>query len=232
MLWPDAPLRDLPGRDLLLQGHTVHVIGVAADARATLSAAPPAIVYTPYWTQTPYRVSLVVRGGASLAALAGPMREAIWRVAPLAPIPKLRTLDDLESTAVAPQRYQFTVLLIFASIALLLAAMGVYALVAHSVARRRKELALRVTLGARASDLWGIILAQALVPVAAGVAIGVVAAVAAGRLLETMLFEVRTSSPVVLVPVALAVLVAAALACFLSARRGVSAEPWSALRAE
>lgn len=232
LLFPGMPLRDVIGRELRLQGQPVHVLGVAADARASLSAPAPAVVYTPYWTQTPYRVSLVVRGATSLAAIAGPMRDAIWRVAPLAPIPKLRALTDLEATAVAPQRYQFTLLLVFASIALLLAAMGVYALVAHSVARRRKELALRLTLGARASDLWRLILGQALTPVACGVAAGVLGALAGGRLLEAMLFEVRPSSPIVLVPVAVAVLLAASAACFLSARRGVAAEPWSALRAE
>ena len=233
LLWPDTPLRDLIRRELFLQGHPVHVIGVAADARATLDAAPPAIVYTPYWTQTPYRVSVVVRSGGSFAAaLAGPLRDAIWRAAPLAPIPKLRALDDLESAAVAPQRYLFTLLVVFASIALALAAMGVYALVAHSIARRRKELALRVTLGARSADLWGIILRQALAPVSWGIAAGVVAALAGGRLLTAFLFQVSASSPAVLLPVALGVLLAAGAACVLSARSGINAEPWSALRAE
>jgi putative ABC transport system permease protein len=232
LLWPGAPLRELPGRALVFEGHTVHVVGIAADARATLVAAAPSMVYQPYWEQAPYRVSLVVRSAVDATTLAAPLRAAIWRVAPLAPIPTLRPLSDLEVTATASQRYQLTLLLLFAGLALLLAAMAVYALVAHSVARRRKELALRITMGARAADLWRLILRQALAPVVGGVGVGLLAALAGGRLLVALLFQVSPSSPLVLAPVALAVLVAAGAACFLSARRAVRADPWTALRAE
>jgi ABC-type antimicrobial peptide transport system permease subunit len=153
-------------------------------------------------------------------------------VAPLAPVPTLRALSDLEATAVAPQRYELTLLVLFAVLALLLAAMGVYALVAHSVARRRKELALRTTLGASAADLWRLVLRQALAPVASGVAVGLIAAIVVGRLLTAMLFQVTPFSPIVLGPVALAVLVAAGAACLLPMRRAIRVDPWTALRAE
>lgn len=233
MLWPDAPLDSLLGRALLFNGQqTVRIIAVVADARTSLDAPAPPMVYQPYWEQTPYRVSLVVRGSTPFDRLAAPVRQAIWRVAPLAPIPTLRPLNDLEATAVAPQRYQLTLLLLFASLALLLAAMGVHALVAHSVARRRKELALRITMGASSADLWRLILRQALAPVVAGVAVGLVAALAAGRLLAALLFQVSPSTPVVLAPVALAVVVAAGAACLLPARRAIGADPWTALRVE
>ena len=232
LLWADAPLRDVIGRALVLEGERVHVVGIAEDARATLSAPPPSVVYLPYWEQPPYRVSLVARSVMSAAALASSMRAAIWRVAPLAPIPTLRPLSDLEATAVAPQRYELTLLVLFASLALLLAAMGVYALVAHSVSRRRKELALRTTLGAHAPDLWRLVLGQALAPVASGVAVGLVAAMVVGRLLAALLFQVTPFSPMVLGPVALAVLGAAGAACLVPARRAIRADPWTALRAD
>jgi len=232
LLWADTPPRDLIGRALVLEGETVHVIGIAADARASLAAAPPAVVYQPYWEEPPARISLVARSVMSAAALASSIRAAVWRVAPLAPVPTLGPLSDLEATAVAPQRYELALLVLFASLALLLAAMGVYALVAHSVARRRKELALRTTLGARAADLWRLVLRQALAPVASGVAVGLIAAVVVGRLLAAMLFDVAPASPVVLVPVALAVLVAASAACLVPTHRAIRADPWTALRAE
>jgi ABC-type antimicrobial peptide transport system permease subunit len=189
-------------------------------------------VYQPYWEQPPGHVSLVARSVMSAAALASSIRAAVWRVAPLAPVPTLRPLSDLEATAVAPQRYELTLLVLFASLALLLAAMGVYALVAHSVARRRKELALRTTLGAHAADLWRLVLRQALAPVAGGVAVGLIAAVVVGQLLAAMLFQVAPSSPMVLGPVALAVLVAASAACVVPMRRAIRADPWEALRAD
>jgi predicted lysophospholipase L1 biosynthesis ABC-type transport system permease subunit len=232
LLWADTPPRDLIGRALVLEGQTVHVIGIAADARAALATAPPAVVYQPYWEEPPVRVSLVARSMMSAAALASSIRAAIWRVAPLAPVPTLRPLSDLEATAVAPQRYELTLLVLFASLALLLAAMGVYALVAHSVARRRKELALRTTLGAHAADLWRLVLRQALAPVAGGVAVGLVAAIVVGPRLAAKMFEVAPASPVVLIPVALAVLAAAGAACLVPTRRAIHADPWTTLRAE
>jgi predicted permease len=232
LLWADAPLPDVIGRALVLEGQRVHVVGIAEDARATLSAPPPSVVYLPYWEQPPYRVSLVARSVMSAAALASSMRAAIWRVAPLAPIPTLRPLSDLEATAVEPQRYELTLLVLFASLALLLAAMGVYALVAHSVSRRRKELAVRTTLGAHAPDLWRLVLGQALAPVASGVAVGLVASILVGRLLAALLFQVTPFSPMVLGPVALAVLGAAGAACLVPTRRAIRADPWTALRAD
>jgi predicted permease len=232
LLWVDTPPRDLVGRALVLEGQTVHVIGIAADARATLAEAPPAVVYQPYWEEPPTRVSLVARSAMSATALASSIRAAVWRVAPLAPVPTLGPLSDLEATAVAPQRYELTLLVLFAVLALLLAAMGVYALVAHSVARRRKELALRMTLGAHAANLWRLVLRQALAPVASGVVVGLVAAVGAGQLLAAMLFQVTPFSPMVLGPVALAVLVAASVACVVPARRAIRSDPWTALRAD
>ncbi len=232
LLWADQPLRDLVGRALVLESQTVHVVGIAEDARAALSAPPPPVVYQPYWEETLSSVSVVARSTMPVAVLAAPIRAAIWRVAPLAPIPTLRSLSDLEASAVESQRYEFTLLVIFAVLALLLAAMGVYALVAHCVDRRRRELALRMTVGASASDLWWLILRQSLAPVAIGVAVGLVAAVGAGQLLAAMLFQVTPFSPMVLGPVALAVIVAASVACVVPARRAIRADPWTALRAD
>ena len=119
------------------------VVGVAADALdGSLTSAPPAVVYRPYWDYPSSSVSVVVRSTLPASALAAPLRAAIWKLAPDAPIPQLRPLSALRAEAVAPQRYQLTLLLLFAGIALLLAATGVDALVAHSVTQRRKELAI------------------------------------------------------------------------------------------
>jgi predicted permease len=235
LLWPGVPLRSLVGRRIVFNDHgnaTQPVVGIAADARATLTKPAPALVYQAYWTYPPYHLYLVARSPLPEAALAAPLRQAIWKLASAAPIPQLRPLAALQTDAVAPQRYQLTLLLLFAGLALLLAALGVYALVAHSVARRAKELAIRVTLGAAAGSIRGMVLRQALAPVAAGVAAGLVLALAFGRLLASMLFQVAPASPPVLAAVGAAVLLAALAAGLIPARRATRADPLLALRAE
>ncbi|MGH9392794.1 MAG: FtsX-like permease family protein, partial [Terriglobales bacterium] len=232
-LWPGMPLGEAVGRKILFNGGTTPaIVGVVADVRTSFTAAPPSVVYQPFWTQPPYHFALVVRSSLPAASLAAPLRQAIWQLAPAAPVPLLRPLASLQSDAVAPQRYQLTLLLLFAGLALLLAAMGVYALVGHSVARRRKEFAIRLTLGAGGGSIWSMIVRQALAPVAGGVVAGLVLAFASGRLLASFLFEVSPASPAVLAAVALAVLAAALLACLAPARNATHTDPVGSLRAE
>ncbi len=234
LLWPGVPTRDVVGRKIRFNDQTTPtVVGVADDARdGSLTTAPPSVVYQPYWEQVPYSVSLVVRSVLPVTSLAAPLRAAVWRLAADAPIPTLRPLSDLQSTAVAPQRYQLTLLLLFAALALLLAAMGVFALTAHNVARRRKELAIRISMGARGGDIGSLILRQALTPVAWGVGLGVAAALASGRLLSGLLFEISPANPALLAVVAAVVLLAAGTACLLPVRNATHTDPIAALRAE
>ena len=233
MLWPTDDPQDIVGRTMIVNGEKPTVIGIAADALdGSLTSAAPSVVYEPYWQSPPYSVSLVVRSALPTVALAAPLRAAIWELIPQAPIPQLRSLADFKSTVVAPQRYQLTVLLLFAGVTVLLAAMGVYALVGHTVARRRKELALRIAIGASAGNLWSLVLQQALTPVACGVAAGVAAALASGRALASLLFEIQPTDPAVLATVAIVVILAATVACVLPALRATRTDPTLALRAE
>src|SRR5262249_11366343 len=154
------------------------IVGIAADARTRLTEPAPPMVYVLAWSPIPpYSGSLVVRSSLPLDSLAGPLRQAIGKLAPSAPISNLQALDQLEANAVAPQRYQLTLLLLFAGLALFLAGLGVYALVSHSVARRSKELAIRISLGADARTIWSAVMRQALVPVIAGLGSGMTIAV-------------------------------------------------------
>jgi putative ABC transport system permease protein len=233
VLWPGDDPQDIVGRTMIVNDQNRTVVGIAADALdGSLTSAAPSVVYEPYWQTPPYSVSLVVRSALPSAALTAPLRAAIWQLIPNAPIPQLRSLSDFKSTVVAPQRYQLTVLLLFAGVTLMLAAMGVYALVAHTVARRRKELALRIAIGASAGNLWSLILWQALTPVACGVAVGVTAALASGRALASLLFEIQPTDPAVLATVGIVVILAAAAACVLPALRATRTDPTLALRAE
>jgi putative ABC transport system permease protein len=233
-LWPeDADPRAVVGRTIKDGDTRLNIIGVAADARARLTEPAPPVVYVPYWSATPpYSGSLVVRSTLPVGSLAGPLRQAIGKLAPSAPISNLQALDQLEANAVAPQRYQLALLLLFAGLALFLAALGVYALVAHSVARRSKELAIRISLGASAGTLWSAVMLQALSPVIAGLGSGLTTAVLTGPLLRSLLFHVNPTNPAVLVAAAAAVGIAAVCACLGPAYRATRTDPLRALRAD
>ncbi|MGH9487806.1 MAG: ADOP family duplicated permease [Terriglobales bacterium] len=235
LLWPQeaGDPAAAAGRSLNFNGQPARIAGVVGDVRAALQSRPPAIIYAPLAGNFPVgHVELVVRSALPAATLAPELRRAIWSVAPLAPIPKIQPLAALSTAAVAPQHYQLSLLLLFALVALILAAIGIYALVSHSVARRSKELAIRITMGAGGGHIWRLVLHQALAPVIAGVIAGLIVAVAFGRLLASFLFEVSPVSPPVLAAVALAVLAAAVAACLVPARRATRTDPLGALRAE
>lgn len=208
------------------------VIGVAADTTLALGVEPVPVMYQPYWEQPGPVMSVVVRSTVPEARLAAALRQAIWSVAPDAPIRRLEPLATLTDAAVAPQHYQLMLLALFAGVALLLAAMGVYALVGHSVARRAKELAIRLSIGASRGTIWVMVVRQALAPVLAGVAAGLIAAILGGSLIASMLFHVSPASPAVLAAVGLGVLLAALLACLGPATRATQTDPLRALRAE
>lgn len=234
-LWPElvkTPARAV-GRGFAIDGQPAQILAVAGDVRASLKTQPPSVIYSPIVGGFPLgSVELVVRTSLPAAVLDAALRRAIAGVAPLAPVPKIRPLAALTSAAVAPQQYQLTLLLLFALVALILAAIGVYALVSHSVTQRSKEMAIRMTMGAGGGDIWGLVVRQALAPVIAGVVAGLIAALLAGRLLASLLFNVSPASPPVLGVVAAAVMAAAVLACLWPARRATRTDPLTALRAE
>ncbi len=233
MLWPGRDPRTLVGQPIVVNDATAEIVGVAADVLdGTLTSAAPPVLYQPYWNWDPGSFSLVLRTALPVSAIAGPLRAAVWKLAPNAPIPEIGPLDALRDTATAPQRYQFTLLMTFAGLALLLAAIGVYALVAHNVAQRRKELAIRLALGAPAGAIRGLIAGQALAPVGLGTLVGLAAALAGGRLLQSLLYGIGAHDALPLATAAGAVLLAGALACLLPARRATRVNPNAVLRAE
>lgn len=233
-LWPeDADPRAVVGRAIEEAGTRLNIVGVAADARARLNEPAPPVAYLPYWSAIPpYSGSLVVRSPLPADVLAAPLRQAIGKLAPAAPISKLEPMDQLAAKVVAPRRYQLMLLLLFAGMALFLAALGIYAQVAHSVARRSKELAIRISLGANTGTIWSGVMRQALRPVIAGLGGGLTTAVLTGPLLRSLLFHVNPTNPAVLVAAAATVGIAAVCACLGPACRATRTDPLRALRAD
>jgi putative ABC transport system permease protein len=177
-------------------------------------------------------MSLVVRAAVAPSALASAVRGTIQSVDSGVPIRHLRPMSEIVSESVGVRRFQRGLASLFAIFALLLAALGTYGVVGYSVARRRQELGIRMALGAQGSDLRNLVLLQGMSPVVAGWAAGVIAALAAGGLIRGLLFGVTAQDPLTIASVTLVVLVTAALACYVPARRAMKVDPMVALRYE
>jgi len=223
-----------PGED---QRPLTEVIGVAADIRTVaLDEAPLLMVYLPAgpasraWSGS--HASLVVRTAIVPVALGIAVRDAIQSVDSGVPILHLRPMGDIVSESVGVRRFQLILASLFAFFALLLAALGIYGVVAYSVAQRRRELGIRMAFGARASDLRKLVLLQGMSPVLAGWAAGVLVAVVAGRVIRGLLFDVTPQDPLTIASVTLAVLFTGALACYVPAARATKLDPMVVLRYE
>ena len=177
-------------------------------------------------------MSLVVKTAQEPAALASAVRAEIRRMDPNLPIPAIRTMREILSQTVAERRFQMTLTLLFALAALGLGVIGIYGVVSYSVACRTRDIGLRMALGAARGDVMRWVFAIGFRPVLAGLAAGLFAAILIGQALRGLLYGIRPTDPVALTLVALVLLVAAALACYLPARRAARLDPMIALRHE
>jgi predicted permease len=214
------------------QDHALSVIGVVADTHINGLKDTAAMVYVPYWDYTPWTISFLVRSAQSSTALAPEIRRAIWQIDPQVAIPVLKSMDDQLSESVATDRFQTIVLSSFGAAALLLALLGVYGVLAYSVSLRRQEFGIRIALGSGKSELVGLVLRQAAVPVLAGTCAGVVLGVFALRAARSLLYQTPALDPLSFAGALLLLLAAAAMAAILPARRAASVDPIQALRIE
>lgn len=222
------------------------VVGVYADIKnagvekpAGTEVAIPIAQFSTIGMKTPESVrstGLVVRTPGDPLELVPSIHRAVAELDPTLPVSKLRTMNDLMWEAVARPRFLTFLLTSFAAIALLLAAVGIYGVMAHTVAQRTHEIGLRVALGAQPAQVRGMVLRQAGVLVAAGVALGLAAAVVLQLMLDKSLrglfYGAELSQPVLLGGVAIAVAATALLATWIPARRATKIEPMVALRSE
>ena len=232
------PGRDPIGRRLVYTGTKSPpdlIVGVVGDVKITgLDEAIKPVLYYPF-RQSPAPVTtLVVRSNGDPNALTNSLRAEIRNVEPEAAILNVRTMDQMIATSPASFMRRFPALLIsiFAGVALLLASIGIYGVVSYSVTQQTHYIGVRMALGAQASDILKMVLKQGLGLALAGVAIGVVAALALMRLLGSLLFEVKTNDPGTFALVVGTLFVVALLACYLPARRATKVDPLVALRYE
>ncbi|HTK28192.1 MAG TPA: ABC transporter permease [Vicinamibacterales bacterium] len=207
------------------------VVGVVADVRMTsVEGTPPLMVYVPYWWRTRASTSLLVRTAGEPAALMPAVRRAVRAIDPEIALGDARPLTAMVDRSMAPRLYQTRLFVAFGLAALFIALVGVYAVTAYSLSRRRRELNIRVALGASRPQVLGMVLGQGALPLAAGIAGGVAAALAAGRFVAALLFGVQPHDPIVVSGVAVLVGIAGVAASFAAARHALAIDPAGALR--
>jgi putative ABC transport system permease protein len=213
------------------EGTTAQVVGVVADVRYGPPADPvePAVYLSALQYSFP-STQVLVRSAGDPLALAAAARQAVLEVDPGLPIFEIRTLAERIRLAFAQPRTGTLLLSFFALLALVLAALGVYGVVAYSMARRVRELGIRIALGAGRQQVVGMVLGKALSIVAAGLALGALGALALGRVFGSMLYDVAPGDPVTTAAAAVLLTVTAVLAALLPARRALRIDPVSVLR--
>ena len=211
----------------------LQVVGVTPDIRSTsLDHDPVNMMYIPYWQRAQRQGSLLVRTAMDPRGIAAALRSAIWAADSEVPIPEVRTLDQVMAKSVAQRRFQVMLVVLFAAAALALAAFGTYGVVSYAVARRTAEMGIRMALGAKRSDVLKMVLRQGMMPVLAGLAAGAMAALAVGRSLAALLFQVSPRDPMAFIAAAAVLLLVSLAACLVPARRATQVDPTEALRCE
>jgi putative ABC transport system permease protein len=209
------------------------IVGVVSDAKS-LSAQPEALpeVFRPYWQWPMQSPILLVRTKGDPAALTAAIRRETKSVIPSLPSPKIRLMTERVGESIAQPRFQAGLLNLFGAVALLLAAGGIYGVLAYSVSQRRREIGIRMALGAQQHDVLSLVIGQGMKLALSGVVIGVMSALALTRVLRNLLYEVKPTDPLTFAAVALLLVAIALFACWLPARRAAHVDPMEALRYE
>ncbi|HVT58585.1 MAG TPA: ABC transporter permease [Thermoanaerobaculia bacterium] len=233
-LWPGRS----PVGQRLIFGDEKHdkrwlVVGVVGDVRVdNLEREREMEGYTPFFQIPLAGAALVVRTAVDPQTVVAPIRRAIRQLDAGLPLDNVQTLEQVVSGALGERRVKTVLLGIFAALALVLAAVGVYGVVSYSVTRRVHEIGIRVALGARRAEVLRMIVRQGMTPVAIGLAAGLGGAYAASRLLAAQLYKVDAAEPFTYLGVALVLAAVALLANWLPARRATRVDPLTALRSE
>ena len=206
------------------------IVGVVPDVRASLNRPSEPEVYAEYFqhADTGMDADLVIRGAANLQSRIDQIVTSLNHLTAV----KFENMDYIISGTVARERFETTLLAVFAACALLLAVVGVYGLLSYAVTQRTAELGVRMALGANIAYFVQLVLGQGGVLVLTGVARGLIGSLIATRALQSMLYEVKTTDPSALLTVVAGFAGAALVACYLPARRASHIDPSEALRAE
>jgi predicted permease len=235
--WPDE---DAVGKRVTFDDHPkeadwMTVVGIVADVKDKPDS--PAAELALWWPlgQTPVSVNsmaVAVRGSSDPVLLANDLRQAVRQLDPTLAVANIRPMDDIADANVSTPRFALFLVALFAALALTLAAIGIYGVISYAVSQRTHEFGLRMALGAQPGDVRRLVLRQGVKLALVGVALGLVGALALGRVLWSLLYQVRAADPLTFIAVSAIALAVAALACYLPARRATAVDPANALRSE
>jgi putative ABC transport system permease protein len=235
--WPDG--RDPVGRYVTMQDwgapYQAEVIGVVGDVRQARpdSDVHPAVYYpVAQFPETLLRNSVVIRTAGDPMQIVAAAREQVRAIDRDQPVALIRTLDQVLGGATAERRFNMMLLGAFSIAAVLLAAIGIYGVVAFAMARRTREIGVRMALGARRRDIVRLTLAEGATPVALGLTVGLAGAAMGSRAIEGLLFGVPARDPITLGGVTALLAFTAVVACLIPARRALRIDPAIALRHE
>jgi putative ABC transport system permease protein len=175
---------------------------------------------------------LVVRTSGDAASVAGAVRQAVWAVDKDQPISHVRTMDQVFAAAMSRERFQMLLLALFATLALVLACVGLYGVISYAVAQRTHEIGVRMALGAQRADVLRLVIREGMLLTFAGLALGTAGALAATRVMKELLYGVTASDAITFISVSALLVLVALLACYLPARRATKVDPLIALRYE
>lgn len=213
----------------------ITIIGVVGDVKHFGLDLPelPAL-YSPYTQIAPWKrwMSIAARTDGNPHATAQSIKQEIWKVDPQLPVSRVETMDEMTAGSFAARRFNMSLLTLFAGLALVLAAIGIYGVMSYAVTQRTQEIGIRMALGARTSDVLGIVLRNGMTLVLIGIALGMLGAFALTRLMVTLLFGVTPTDAFTIGSVSVVLIVVAFIACFIPARRATKVDPLVALRYE
>ena len=209
------------------------VVGVVGDVRHNrLDAESKPEIYLSYLQKPNDFMEIVVRTAADPSSMVGTLRREIAAVDKDQPIHNVKTMDQILAESVSQPNFNVLLLGVFAAVAVLLAAVGIYGVISFVVTQRTREVGIRIALGARRGDVMKLVMKQGMALAFGGVAIGLAASFALTRLLEGLLFGVGASDPSTFIAITLFLMLVAAVACYLPARRAAHVDPLTALRHE
>ena len=223
------------GKTLLVTSNStpVEIVGIVGDVRSQRIAELPEMEFYRPWAQENFPfLNIAVRSNLKLGAITRLVQSAVAKVDPSIAIAIPQMMETVVAQARGQARLMMWLLGIFAGVALLLASIGIYGAVAYSVEQRTGEIGVRMALGAQTADVLRLIVRQGMAPVLLGLLVGMVAALALGRLLTTQLYQVSPHNPLLLGATAVVLTLAALLACLIPARRATLVDPIQALRTE
>lgn len=217
------------------QDHWMIIVGVVGNVKhfgLDLPEAPA--VYSPYTQINPWKrwMAFVARTQSNPGSMTAAIKQQVWKVDPKLPVTKVLTMNEVAAGSFAARSFNMTLLAIFAGLALVLAAVGIYGVMSYAVTQRTQEIGIRMALGARGPDVLRLIIRSGMTMTLIGVVLGLGGAIALTRLMNSLLFGVTPTDKITFAAVSGVLVLVALLACYIPARRATKVDPMVALRYE